>query len=43
MVAIPVVADQEVDYFKSISYLKEYKYHSLPRCEDVSGYLDILP
>ena len=41
-VAIPVVADQEVEFFKQLNYLRDYIHYAEPRCDDASGYSDPL-
>lgn len=42
-VAIPVVADHKVEFFKQSNYLKDYIHHVGPRCDNASGYSDLLP
>ena len=40
---LPICADHNVPYFKEYYYLKEYLHHVRPRCDDATGYSDLLP
>ena len=40
---VPICEDQHVPYFKSFFYLKAYLHHVGPRCDDATGYSDLLP